>query len=240
MMKKILLICAPLIYVFLIGCGGASNTKKELSEEEIYQNKINDELLKDTIVNDIFLNFNFGDNLETIMQKADECAKSNDLFIASSVGTNMYTYFWYFDEEKRERAEAYTDFDFEYFDNKLYKLTLSVKPTRENSWEKASQIKADLLYYDLCNMFDNKYGYTYIQKKQILFPLEEGHFNNRYWIHGNRQISIEINHLSVDIIYTNLLISEKAETLQRKEKMKKEEAEVQKQKQKLLQSETDI
>jgi len=221
----------------LIGCGGASSTKKELSEEEIYQNKINDEILKDTIVNDIFLNFNFGDNLETVMQKVDECAKSNDSFIGSS-RTGWYTYYWFFDEEKG--AEAYTDFDFEYFDNKLYKLILSVKPTKENSWDKVSQIEANLLHNYLFNIFKNKYGYTRIRKKQILFPQEEVFWDNRYWIHGNRQISIEINHLSVDVIYTDLLILERAEALQRKEEMKKEEKELQKQKQKRLQSETDI
>ena len=98
-MKKILLqlVCTTLIYIIFSGCGDTPNTKKELSEEEIYQNKINAELLKDTVVNDIFLNLNFGDNSETVLQKLNKISSDNNLLIGSK--WSGYTYYFKFDEE---------------------------------------------------------------------------------------------------------------------------------------------
>jgi hypothetical protein len=220
--------------MILSGCGDTPNTKKELSEEEIYQNKIKEELLKDTVVNDIFLNLNFGDNSETVLQKLNTISSDNNLLIGSK--WSGYTYYFKFDEEyDMEWDTGVANLEFEYYDNKLYKLILSVKP-RKDRYSTNSQTNADLLYYNFSKLFRKKYGYHHMIKKQTRFPEDEDALWNQYWVHGNRLISIEINYYSVDVIYTDLLTLEIVKELEKKE----EEKERQKTRDQINQSETDI
>jgi hypothetical protein len=234
MKKKLLqLVCTTLIYMIFSGCGDTPNTKKELSEEEIYQNKINAELLKDTVVNDIFLNLNFGDNSETVLQKLNKISSDNNLLIGSK--WSGYTYYFKFDEEYDFNFNTgVANLEFEYYDNKLYKLILSVEPRKD--YMANTQTDANLLYYNLTKLFNKKFGYHHMEKKQTRFPEKQDALWNKYWVHGNRLISIEINYYSVDVVYTDLLTLRIVEELENK----KEEKEKQKRKVQINQSETDI
>ena len=233
-MKKLHLkiIYTTLICMIISGCGYMTESKKDLSEEEIYQNKINNELLKDTLVNDIFLDLNFGDNPQTVLQKLKIIRKKNNLLTGSKL--SGYTYCFKFDEEYDFNYNTgIANLEFEYYNNKLYKLILSVKPKKDVF---NTQITSNLLYFNLSNLFVKKFGHYHITKKQTRFPEYEDALWNLYWVHGNRLISIEINNLSVDVTYTDLFTLRTLEELENK----KEEKERQKIRDQINQSEFDI
>jgi hypothetical protein len=80
----------------------------------------------------------------------------------------------------------------EFYNDKLYKLTVSVKSLK-NRPPKLIQLRLVILFVE-------KYGSSDHKEKSIL-----GDYDNYYWVDGNRQIEITLNIDDALIYYTDLI-----------------------------------
>ena len=191
MIKKITFSIMTLI-VF-IGCNQAEKKAKE--REIAFEKKIDTEL-KSGIRNDtIFLGYNFGMTQKEFSRKTSDLRKEKKLYVNER---NTLAYKMTIDDNAlgQDLEATYSP---EYYNNKLFKLGVSVKSTKYNTPE--------LTQLQLVRLFNDKYGFYDHSEKSILETT-----NNYYWIDGNRQIEVICGYDDARIFYTDLLAEKEFET----------------------------
>ena len=137
------------IYIFLIsfvfiGCQNFNDVVNESNFIDEYNEKVNKELNKDTLINDIFLNLKFGDSEKLVNSKIKKLYSQKKLQLNSN---NKYVYEFIGEIELENGISTIIP---SYHNNKLYKLTLFVTP------KKQIYSTNDLVYFELLYLTLNK------------------------------------------------------------------------------------
>ena len=198
------------------------------SKTNILDDIRNKQLDSDTSVKDIFMDFQFGDSQEVVKQKFNMLLKSGDIYIEDGIHT--------YDFNVRSVLEEYfdvigkTNFVEYYHDNKLYKLSLIVRPFlkyHDDIWDKYKTGYTDdetrlwLTGHQIQGMYRSKYGEPDYRDFKIRYLDEEDiengtEFYNIYFIEGNREISIQYVSKYITINYIDLRIKKEVEDVEKK------------------------
>jgi len=191
MTKKITFIVLTLILVF--GCNQAEKYEKEL--EIAFEKKIESELNSGIRNDTIFLGYTLGMNKKEFSKKTNELRKEKKLYVnnESTLAYKMTI------DDNAFGKDLEATFSPEYYNEKLFKLGVSVKPTKYSSPE--------LTQLQLVRLFNDKYGLYDHFEKSILETT-----NNYYWIDGNRQIEVVCGFNDARIFYTDLLAEKESDT----------------------------
>ena len=191
MTKKITFIVLTLILVF--GCNQAEKYEKEL--EIAFEKKIESELNSGIRNDTIFLGYTLGMNKKEFSKKTNELRKEKKLYVnnESTLAYKMTI------DDNAFGKDLEATFSPEYYNEKLFKLGVSVKSTI-HSTPKLTQLQ-------LVKLFNDKYGYYDHSEKSILETTE-----NYYWIDGNRQIEVVCGFNDARIFYTDLLAEKESDT----------------------------
>ena len=213
-MKKLLLILLCLPLLFSCGENEEKKEKKDNTEkqEDPLKEKINYELSKDKEVNDIFLNFKFGDSEKEVNKKFTELVKEDKIDIHFS---GKYIY-----EFKDEIAPGTAVFSFDYYQDKLYQLTLMVDPKNISSTNfdfNKPNTDVHLTFFQIRELYVEKFGEP-ILTDNTLFSEKHIANSNLHWINGNRLIEIKMS-LNVTIKYIDLNIQSLAENEDQKQEI---------------------
>ena len=203
MTKKITLIILTL--VLLISCNQAEKKAKE--KEIAFDKKIESELNSGIRNDTIFLGYTFGMSEKEFNKKTSDLRKENKLYVNDS---RTLAYKMTIDDNALGQDLEAT-FSPEYYNEKLFKLGVSVKSTKYNTPE--------LTQLQLVRLFNDKYGFYDHSEKSILETT-----NNYYWIDGNRQIEVVCGFDDARIFYTDLLAEKEFETnkeIEQKEQLNK-------------------
>jgi len=200
--RKLILIFALIVIV----CSCEEKIIK--SDIEIITEKENAEVATGLKNDTIILGFYFG------MTESQVLEKFLDLSISKKVYLNNETQFQYdffFNYPKKATAS----FASEYFQEKLYKMTLILVSEEVSTAMKLLQLK-------LIELFNDKYGFFFI-KKESLLRIRNDDFDV-IWINGNRKIEIIEGYSDVRIVYTNIIDEREFKRVsEEKEKLKIEE-----------------
>jgi len=205
-MKKLLLILLCLPFIFT-----SCNSHK--SELNTYNDIVDIELDRDTVITDIFMGLKYGDSELTTMKKLRKLLQEKKL---SSNNKNILEYDFGIEQRTEDligKVKAIVDVKFH--NDKLYKLTLRASPDRT----KKSYVDDDrilkLIHVTLHSILHSKYisqGYkTYEMKNRLS---EEN--IDMYLIYANNQIKVS-TFRSTDITYTDLRILKEIEIEEKKE-----------------------
>ena len=203
MTKKITLIILTL--VLLISCNQAEKKAKE--KEIAFDKKIESELNSGIRNDTIFLGYTFGMSEKEFNKKTSDLRKENKLYVNDS---RTLAYKMTIDDNALGQDLEAT-LSPEYYNEKLFKLGVSVKSTKYNTPE--------LTQLQLVRLFNDKYGFYDHSEKSILETT-----NNYYWIDGNRQIEVVCGFDDARIFYTDLLAEKEFETnkeIEQKEQLNK-------------------
>jgi hypothetical protein len=203
-MKKLLLIllCVPLIF----SCGEKEDKVLKLEEKIAY------ELSQEIEVNDLFLNFEFGDTEKEVNKKLRELVKKDKISI-DNIGRYSY-------EFNNPIKKGIATFSFDYYQDKLYKLSLTVDP--KNRYDMDFSLKEDintdvsLVFFKIMELYCEKFG-TPLRTDNVIFK-EEIAYSNLHWVKGNRLIEISV-FVDVTIDYIDLNIQSLVENENNKQKI---------------------
>jgi hypothetical protein len=127
---------------------------------------------------------------EQFEKKTNELYKKGILYLNKE---NCYAYEMNLEKDLIEKIESI--FSPYYFEDKLYKLIVTVK-------QKDMFSTPDLMQIMLVKLFSKKYGYDYIVQKGVIS-------NDYIFIHGNREIKIIVAIGEDRIFYTDLSVQKK-------------------------------
>ena len=203
-MKKILLIllCVPLIF----SCGEKEDKVLKLEEKIAY------ELSQEIEVNDLFLSFEFGDTEKEVNKKLTELVKEDKIGI-----DNSSRYFYEFNDPI---SPGIATFSFDYYQDKLYQLTLGVDP-KDLSYTTFNfdtpNTNLSLTFFQIRKLYIEKFGDP-ILIDNILFSEKTVAWSSLHWVKGNRLIEIDLSH-DVTIKYIDLNVQSLVENENNKQKI---------------------
>lgn len=188
-MKKII-IQLTIMLLILNSCEKIERKNEEKKLIEHRETELSKNIRKDTI----FLDFVFGmseNEFEKHLRKliGQEKLKIDDL--------GYYYYTFNFGENEIPKSGKAT-FSPEYFENKLFKLSISVSSDELISSPLLTQLK-------LVSIYSDKYGFNYFREKSAI--TEEDNF---IWIEGNREIELVAGISDARIFYTDLIAEKKS------------------------------
>jgi len=197
-MKKLLLIT---IISSLLSCQDYQRKK----HQQIIDEKIKKELSSDIRNDTIFLGLTFGMTEKEVNNKLQSLKKEGKIY---SNDNNYYEYEFSLENNAKGKATFNTD----YFENKLYELTVIVK-----SDDLIYGSSTLLLKLMLRMIYSRKYGYDDLEKESIL-----GNSEDYIWINGNRMIEMNSGINNVIIFYTDLIAKNKKEAQMKEQEIKDE------------------
>ena len=211
-MKKIFIILISLALI-IISCNNFQN------ELKAYNDIVEAELARDTVINEIFMGLNYGDSESTTKKKLRKLLIDKKL---SKNKNNQYVYEFTLEEDmKFWLGQVKAVVDLQFHNNKLFKLTLrsaydqSVRPHIKN------ESKTRFMHSDISSRYFNKYiinKYKYhLAKNKFIDDLDD-----KYYIYSNNQIKIS-SYINTVVIYTDLRILKEIEIEEQKEKEIKNE-----------------
>ena len=215
-MKKLLfnfffILSVIVLVVISIGIFYGLYAVNQKTDNDLLEEKIKIELAKEETVNDIFLDFKFGDTEKDVSNKLIKLASEN------KISMNVLNQYVYKFTEIWKTGEAVLSF--EYFEGGLYKLTLTVDPI-DNYNNNFSIEKPDtdvsLLWYDLTDVYKQKFGVQKVLFTKGSFSNSKTH-DNHHWVQNNRMITISV-FVDVKIEYVDLNIQSKVEQKEKKAK----------------------
>lgn len=183
------LIMKPHLYIIIAFVVFSCNTEKQKQQEanKAFELKVEQELNSGIRHDTIFLGYRFGMTENDFIAWTRELVKDEKLYQNDS---RQLAYKMTFDENNF-LASAEAVFSPDYFEGKLYKLSISVEST-EHSVPELTQLQ-------LVGIFTDKYGFYDHTEKSLLDDSKD-----YIWIHGNRQIEIIKGISDARIFYTDL------------------------------------
>ena len=201
-MKKTLLL---LIFIgTLISCQDYQRDK----QQQAIDHRIEKELARGERNDTIFLGLRFGMTENEILRHFKKLTRENKLSLNES---NTYEYEFDFGENSMP-SKGKATFSTDYFNNKLFKLSISVKSEDLVS-------NAQLIQLSLVKIYASKYGYSYLERKSL-----SGNTSYYIWIDGNRMIEIVAGINDARIFYTDLIVEQAKEKFDDKETIEKTKA----------------
>lgn len=202
-MRKITIIL--LTAIIFSNCENFKRNREKNKLDKYKRTELNKNIRNDTI----FLNLVFGMTQVEVRNHLDNLEKEKKLQINRN--GNYYYTFNFGENEILKFGKAI--FKPEYYDNKLYKLSIGVDSDNIIS-------SPELMKLQLAGLYMKKYGFNYFKIKSSITDKD-----SFIWIDGNREIKIvEAIYEDARIFYTDLIMEKKAE----KEKVIKAEINEQK------------
>ena len=211
-MKKIFIILISLALI-IISCNNFQN------ELKAYNDIVEVELARDTVINEIFMGLNYGDSESTTKKKLRKLLNDKKL---SKNKNNQYIYEFTLEEDmKFWLGQVKAIVDLQFHNNKLYKLILRASYD-ESVMPYVKESKTIFMHSDINSRYFNKYihkKYKYHKVKNKFFD----DLNDNYYIYSNNQIYIS-SYINTLVTYTDLRMIKKKKIEEQKEKeIKKEE-----------------
>ena len=214
----------------MFSCDGITSKKTTNSTDRYseYNKKVAQEIESGKRIDDIFLGFKFGFTEKETNKHWKELLLEDKIYLDDK---NRYCYDFIFSEYDWQIAVA--TFQTEYYEDKLYKLTLKVK--YKNSLIDDYELNQSSLLQQLKLLYVRKYT-----SQNKIFPIEVINVLNKeeqYWIDGNKEIKISPTYYTeVNVTYTDLIPLQKIKLKEKEEKDIKKE----KSKEKVKQTKSDI
>lgn len=180
----------PLLFIFIISLTNCQDYQREKQQKAIDE-RIASELESGVKKNDIFLGLTFGMPEEQVLYKLRMLVSEGKLIYNTS---NDYYYEFDFGENSLP-PKAQAVFSAEFYEDKLYKLSISVKSNNLVSIP-------ELILHELWEVYVAKYGYTFLTQKSFI----DEDYDDYIWIDGNRMIKLILGIDDVRIFYTDLTI----------------------------------
>lgn len=194
-MKKSNIILITLLLI-LSSCEKMEREKEAKSLIEHREKELSKNIRKDSI----FLDFVFGMTKNEFQKHLKKLKKLKKL---KTDNLGYYYYTFKFGENKIPSTGKAT-FSPEYFENKLYKLKISVDSDESIS-------SPLLMQLNLASIYRDKYGFNYFREKS--FFTEKDDF---IWVEGNREIELVAGITDARIFYTDLITEKKSKIKKRK------------------------
>lgn len=211
-MNRISIILIFLTIIF-IGCNNFQN------ELKTYNDIVEVELARDTVINEIFMGLNYGDSESLTKKKLRKLLSEKKL---SKNANNKIEYEFTLDEDmKKWLGQVKAVVDLQFHNNKLYKLTLRASYDKSVMSFIKNESKIIFMHRDL----DRRYFNKYIHKKYKRHNIKNKYIkdlDDDYYIYSNNQIKIS-SYTNTDITYTDLRILKEKEIEEEKEKEIKNE-----------------
>lgn len=191
--------------VIFIGCNNFQN------ELKTYNDIVEVELARDTVINEIFMGLNYGDSESTTRKKLRKLLNDKKL---SRNENNQYVYEFSLEEDMKiwlGQVEAVVDLQFH--NNKLYKLTL--RASYDESVMSYIESKIIFMHSEISMRYFNKYihkKYKYHRVKNKLID----DLDDYYYIYSNNQIKIS-SYINTVVTYTDLRMIKEIEIKEEKE-----------------------
>ena len=167
----------------------------KLSYAEVKEREISSGVRHD----DIFLDFRLGMTHNEYWRHHENLKNQNKIREID----NWSVYTFYFGDQNKFLS-AGSVFYAQYFEDKLFSLTISVEPN--------DQMPRNKLLKYLVDIYKKKYGNDFITK-----PSQYSSSTDYIWIDGNRQITVSAESPNVFIFYVDLIANEKKERIERQE-----------------------
>ena len=211
-MNRISIILIFLTIIF-IGCNNFQN------ELKTYNDIVEVELARDTVINEIFMGLNYGDSESLTKKKLRKLLSEKKL---SKNANNKIEYEFITDESTLSLIGPIKALiDVEFHNDKLYVFKLRASLDANTNQFIENEKKIELMHLKICRLYSDKYifkGYKKIELENIL----NDKIKDDYYIYSNNQIKIS-SWLHTDITYTDLRILKEKEIEEEKEKEIKNE-----------------
>jgi len=211
-MNRISIILISLTIIF-IGCNNFQN------ELKTYNDIVEVELARDTVINEIFMGLRYGDSESLTKKKLRKLLSEKKL---SKNANNKIEYEFITDESTLSLIGPIKALiDVEFHNDKLYVFKLRASLDANTNQFLENEKKIELMHLVLNKPFNTKYrslGYKTIKLENIL----NDKIKDDYYIYSNNQIKIS-SWLNTDITYTDLRILKEIEIEEEKEKEIKNE-----------------
>jgi hypothetical protein len=209
-MKKLLLILLCLPFIF-ISCNTYEN------ELKAYNDIVEVELSRDTIISDVFLGLSYGDSWEAANEKLDKLRNRNKIS-RNQYHSFKYEYEFGIVEKKGILSRGYLKaiIDLKFHKDKLYLIELLTGLGEYPSSTFLTSKEEELVHKKLNLIYLGKYGsaqYKYIEVKNPYVLIDDN-----YFICANNQIMISSS-IGTKITYTDLRVLKEIEK-ERKKKRK--------------------
>ena len=181
-MKKLILILVS--FGFLISCQDYQRDKQQQAINEKLKSELESGARNDTI----FLGIRFGMTERELLNYLHKLKKENKVYSNSS---DNYEYKFDFGENSFP-SQGLATFSADYYNDKLYKFSISVTSDDIIS-------SAHLIQLKLFSLYISKYGVC-LQKKSLI-----NDSNDYVWINGNRMIELVVGLNDARIYYTDLI-----------------------------------
>lgn len=211
-MNRISIILISLTIIF-IGCNNFQN------ELKTYNDIVEVELARDTVINEIFMGLRYGDSESLTKKKIRKLLSEKKL---SKNANNKIEYEFITDESTLSLIGPIKALiDVEFHNDKLYVFKLRASLDANTNQFIQNEKKIELMHLSICRLYSDKYifkGYKIIELENIL----NDKIKDDYYIYSNNQIKIS-SWLHTDITYTDLRILKEKEIEEEKEKEIKNE-----------------
>ena len=205
-MKKLLLILLCLPFIFT----SCNSHKTELNT---YNDIVDIELDRDTVITDIFMGLKYGDSELTTKKKLRKLLKEKKI---SSNNKNLLEYEFAIEQGTEDLiGKVKAIIDVKFHNDKLYKLTLRASPDRTKKFYVGDDRTLQLIHVTLYSIFHFKYIYKGYKTYEMKNTLSEENID-KYLIYANNQIKIS-TWLNTDVTYTDLRILKEIEIQEKKE-----------------------
>lgn len=212
-MNRLIIILISLTFIF-ISCNNFQN------ELKTYNDIIEVELARDTVINEIFMGLNYGDSESTTKKKLRKLLNGKKL---SKNENNKIEYEFIIDESALDLiGPIKAIIDVEFHNDKLYEFKLRASLDANTNQFLEEEKKIEFMHLVLNGLFYTKYrssGYKKIELENIL----NDKIKDDYYVYSNNQIKIS-SWLHTDITYTDLRILKEIEIEEEEEKEIKNEA----------------
>ena len=195
-------------YIFLI----LSTILFSCTNEKI-EHRIQNELSKGELKNDIFLDFMFGDSIDEVQKKIQKLSKNGSIIypIKSNMeirreylksfgfetSQNIPDRYYWIDDTKfhyifpTSKNDNLTGIHLDFYEDKLCELDIIFEENRQFSEIYTGDFSniicsgTEILFREVVEIYKNKYGLDFLEKQNIEpFP------NDKIWVDGNRKITI--------------------------------------------------
>ncbi len=196
--------CSLFILIFIVFLIGCKEYQKE-NQQKVIDEKIESELAS-LIRNDtIFLGLRFGMSKSEFNSQLKKLLKEDKIYFNEA---NNYEYEFSFGDDELS-IKGLATFGAEYFNDKLYKFSISVKPDGLIS-------NPELIQLRLVLMYGSKYGHSYLKMKSLINDND-----NYIWIDGNRMIELIEGFDDARIFYTDLIAEREKKEFENKKSIEK-------------------
>ncbi len=200
-MKQILLI------LIVIGILTSCQSQRDKQQQAI-DNRIDNELATGLRNDTIFLGLRFGMTEKETSAHLNKLVSEKKIYLNTS---SAYEYEFDFGENSM-LSKGQATFSADYFNDKLFKLSISVKSSDDLISD------AEYIQVKLMEIYASKYGYTCLTKKSILDDSDI-----YIWINGNRMIKLVAGINDARIFYIDLIAEQEKEEFDDNETIEKKE-----------------